>query len=250
MKNYNSNFLGFIYIVSQVLLGASFVSCSSSTYDEPSMITGTSETELEKIGTPYKATILVLHNNPDYGRPINNSSLTCKVFLNSEDNIDKLLDTNGYLSCFDSHDIFISSDLTNNVKKMPFMGKEYFCFNSIEFDISESEECLISGNTEAGPKYVTLLYDYKTFGTCHYNDEALDEEFYLFTNLPIPVENLRRNKIYIFILNDTFNFFEHIKVAGECPLIYDKADYDFRKNSRNDYQLFEYSLSDKTINQL
>lgn len=186
--------------------------------------------------------ILILHNDPDFGRYTEwNSDMIWKAIPNSDYTIENYLSEDGYLleniqpnPDVDKISTKVGSTERVNVYSCRYDGKSYYMFNPVKLVRKET--------------YITLLCDYFTFGSSIVDDMKFDDRYYLYTHLPLP-ENLElKNRLYIFMLEDSFNFVEHAISANNSsdlffPPAIDKIS-NFRINTCADYKILEYSLTD------
>lgn len=123
-----------------------------------------------------------------------------------------------------------------NEELFNFKGKQYYSFNTITMMGSTNKSYPVNLDNGQQMKYVTL------FCEC-YPDVYKKEKTYYYANLPLPVGGIQRNRVYIYILNDSFNFFEFSRTPGS------ENSNRLKTNTNKDFTLFEYSLeSGKLLN--
>lgn len=248
-------------------------SCCSSLNEEPPF-DNPSEIEFSYASqnSPNSATILILHKDPEYGRNINYKdkiSVTWKAFPNSEENVDIYLNKEGMLdnnSGNEATNFTVSYDDIDNIASIqpwPYMGDEciklvgnektnvlttlfegdtYYMFNPVMIDLPANSPELVNRMNGRPIKYITLLCDYVSFGSHLINTtEAEDDCFYLYANLPLPHESLKRDAVYIYILEDDYNFFENGRRAGNDSLEAVSVYTASHPNDPDKYKLYEYS---------
>ena len=271
------NFVGVAYIyIFAILLLVLATSCTSGVEDEPAMPKGqnslVSNCTLDSYANDTTATILVLHKDPDYGKykPMKDRlGVSWKAFPNSEENIDLYLKGDGFMSVWkgenasnftmgykEEEDIAIiqpwpyigldgtvlTKDETANIYTIDFQGEQYYMFNPVVVNLPSQNPSLINYRNGKPIKYLTLFCDYVAYGSNRINNfEPEDEYFYMNSNLPLPEGGLERNKIYVYILDNDYNFFEYGRRAGNYA--YDAASVyaASHPNDPDKYTLIEYN---------
>lgn len=266
--------VAYIYILA-ILLLAIATSCTSSNSfdDEPLTRTGYSKVQsLDTYANDSTATILVLHKDEEYGRNkkyLDRIGVSWKAFPNSEENVDLYLKGDGYMPVWKGENTtnytmdynyltneafiqpwpYIGLDGTvinpegkTNVYTINFQGEQYYMFNPIEINLPSEKPVLVNFRNGNPIKYITLFCDYVSYGSHRINNfEPEDENFYNYSNLLLPESGIERNKIYVYILEDDYNFFENGRRAGnysyEAVSVYTAS----HPNGRDKYEIIEYS---------
>lgn len=271
------NFEGIAYVyIFAILLIALATSCTSSLEDEPVMVTGETRVEnsnsIDFYANDNAATILVLHKDPEYGRNhkyTDKLGVSWKAFPNSEENMDLYLKGDGFMPVWKGENAsnytmkydaekdiatiqpwpYIGLDGTvltkeekKNIYTVNFQGEQYYMFNPVSIELPSQNPSLVNWRNEKPITHITLFCEYVSYGSYRLNNfEPEDEYFYTNSNLPFPETGLERNKIYIYILNDDFNFFEYGRTAGNYPHMAVSVYCATHLNSPDKYKLFEYS---------
>lgn len=264
---------GFICFFLAAILVLISTSCSSSLDDEPTVTSASSNTRtIDNFYEDGSATILILHNDPEYGRNRNYSErigVSWKAFPNSEDNIDLYLKADGFMPSWSGENASnflmdfnisenlaiiqpwpyigndgtrLTKDVTENIYTVEFQGKSYYMFNPVVINMPSAQPQLMNYRNGKPIKNITLLCDYNTYGTHIVNVfDPEDEFFYMYSVLPLPENGIERNKIYIYILDDDYNFFEYGRRAGNYAYNAASVYAASHPNEPDKYTLIEYS---------
>lgn len=223
------------------------------------------------------STILILHKDENYGLPNSNSTLEWKAFPNFANNIDEYLKGTGYIEksrsnntntskyyfenlytphneivyltpnpSLDYSTTIVGNKQDKNIYTLTFKGENYYMFNPVSMMTTSIDSFPLKDKSKSPINFITLLADYKTIDTHIFNDNGFDEEFYFYTNLNLPENGIKRNRIYLYILNNNFNFFEHARRAGNYSP-FENSNTEFEESNMNSYQILEYNIEDGSV---
>lgn len=271
-SKYNFIWLAYFTIFFMILL-AVLTSCTSSYEDEPEVLNNGNiccDYSLDSFINDTTATILILHKDADYGKYQNMKDkigVSWKAFPNSELNMELYLKADGFMPVWKGENAsnftmdykekeniaviqpwpyigldgtILTKDETSNKYTINFQGEDYYMFNPVIINLPSKNPKLTNYRNNNPIKYITLFCDYVSYESNHINNfEPENENFYMNSNLPLPEGGLERSKIYIYILEEDYNFFEYGRRAG---LYSDSASiYMAEKPNDSDmYQLIEY----------